>query len=89
VLVEAISAIGEPKTKIADLLGISRQHLNDIIAARKPITANVAVRVGKLVGNDPVFWLKMQAAHDAWHAARNIDLTRIPTLVVRHRNEAA
>ena len=43
----------------------------------------------KLVGNDPVFWLKMQAAHDAWHAARSIDVHRIPALFARHRTEAA
>lgn len=80
VLGEALEAIGEPKTKIAELLDISRQHLNDILGARKPITANVAVRLGKLIGNDPEFWLRMQAAHDAWHAARDVDLKRIPTL---------
>jgi plasmid maintenance system antidote protein VapI len=45
-----MSAIGEPKRRTTVLLGISRQHLNDIIAARKPITASVAVRVGKAVG---------------------------------------
>lgn len=80
VLAEALDAIGETKTRIAQLLGISRQHLNDILIGRKPISANVAVRLGKLIGNGPDLWLRMQAAHDAWHAARSVDLDSIPTL---------
>lgn len=80
ILAEALEAIGEPKTRIADHLGISRQHLNDILGARKPVTANIAVRVGKLIGNGPQLWLGMQTAHDAWHAERTVDLDRIPTL---------
>lgn len=80
ILAEAIEAIGESKIRIARHLGISRQHLNDILGTRKPITANIAVRVGKLIGNGPDIWLRVQAAHDAWHAARAVDLDRIPTL---------
>ncbi|MBX9842571.1 MAG: HigA family addiction module antidote protein [Xanthobacteraceae bacterium] len=80
ILAEALEAIGEPKLRIAGHLGISRQHLNDILGARKPITANVAVRIGKLIGNGPDIWLRVQAAHDAWHAARAVDINSIPTL---------
>lgn len=80
ILAGALEAIGEPKLRIAEHLGISRQHLNDTLSGRKPITANVAVRIGKLIGNGPDLWLRMQAAHDAWHAARAVDLDRIPTL---------
>jgi addiction module HigA family antidote len=83
ILAEALEAIGQPKTRIAEHLDISRQHLNDILAGRKPITANVAVRIGKLIGNGPGIWQRMQAAHDAWHAERAVDLDRIPTLKAR------
>lgn len=82
VLAEAIEALGETKVRIAALLGISRQHLNDILRGENPITANVAVRIGKLIGNGPDLWLRMQVAHDAWHAARAVDLDEIPTLTV-------
>ena len=40
----------------------------------------VAVRLGKLFGNGPDLWVRMQAAYDTWHAARNIDLDAIPTI---------
>ncbi|MET3338321.1 hypothetical protein ABIF61_006845 [Bradyrhizobium japonicum] len=31
----------------------SRQHLHDILAEKKPVSPNVAARIGKPVGNGP------------------------------------
>jgi antitoxin HigA-1 len=61
-----IPATGRSKSEIAALLGISRQHLYDILRERKPVTPNVAVRLGKLFGDGPGLWVRMQAAHDTW-----------------------
>ncbi|RJF87801.1 addiction module antidote protein, HigA family [Oleomonas cavernae] len=69
-----------PKAEIARLLGISRQHLYDIIAMRKPVSPTVAVRLGKLFGDGPGIWIRMQAAHDTWHAERDVDVSGIPTI---------
>ena len=80
VLDDILPAIGKPKTEIARLLGISRQQLYDILMERKPVSPNIAARIGKLVGNGPAIWLRMQAAHDAWHAEREVDVSAIPTL---------
>jgi plasmid maintenance system antidote protein VapI len=35
-----------------------------------------------MFGNGPLIWIRMQAAHDAWHAMREIDVSNIPTLKV-------
>ena len=48
-----IPATGRSKSEIASLLGISRQHLYDILRERKPVTPKVAVRLGKLFGDGP------------------------------------
>ena len=50
-LSEVIPATGKSKTEIAALLGISRQHLYDVLAQRKPVSPAVAVRLGKLFGD--------------------------------------
>jgi addiction module HigA family antidote len=76
-----IPATGRTKKEIASLLGISRQHLYDIIKERKPVSPVVAVRLGKLFGDGPGLWIRMQAAYDAWHAAREVDTSKIPTIV--------
>jgi addiction module HigA family antidote len=76
----AIPATGRTKVEIASLLGISRQHLYDILREAKPFSPSVAVRLGKLFGDGAAPWLRMQAAHDTWHAERSIDLSAIPTI---------
>jgi addiction module HigA family antidote len=75
-----LPATGRTKAEIASLLGISRQHLYDIIVERKPVSPRVAVRLGKLFGDGAGVWVRMQAAHDAWHAAREVDTSNIPTI---------
>jgi addiction module HigA family antidote len=77
---DVIPATGKSKTEIARLLGISRQHLYDILAERKPVSPAVAVRLGKLFGDGTGVWIRMQAAYDAWHAERETDVSAIPTI---------
>ena len=77
-----IPATGRSKTEIARLLKVSRQTLYDILGARQPVTPQIAVRLGKLFGDGPEVWLRMQNAHDIWHAERAMrnELSTIPTL---------
>jgi len=75
-----LPALGLPKTRIAAHLGISRQTLHDLLTEKQPVTPQMAVRLGKLLGNDPQVWLNMQTAHDLWHAARKVNVSAIPTL---------
>ena len=77
---EVIPATGRSKTEIAALLGISRQHLYDILAENKPISPAVAVRLGKLFGDGASVWVRMQAAHDTWRAEQTVDVSAIPTI---------
>ena len=80
VLDDIIPDLGKPKAEIARLLGISRQMLYDITAQRKPVSPTVAAKLGKLLGNGPETWLRMQASYDAWHAEREVDVSGIPTI---------
>lgn len=79
-LEDIIPATGKTKVEIATLLGISRQQLYDILREKKPVSPNVAARLGKLFGDGAGIWLRMQAAYDAWHAEREVDVSGIPTL---------
>jgi antitoxin HigA-1 len=67
---DVIPATGKTKTEIAQLLGISRQHLYDILRERKRVSPAVAVRLGKLFGDGAGVWIRMQAAYDTWATER-------------------
>ncbi len=79
---DVIPATGRSKADIAQLLGISRQHLYDILRERKPASPAVAVRLGKLFGDGDGadVWVRMQGAYDTWYAERKEDVSKIPTL---------
>jgi len=79
-LVDIIPATGKNLSQIAKMIGVSRQHLHSIVAARKPVSPEVAAKLGKLFGDGADVWLKMQAAYDAWHAEREVDTSGIPTI---------
>ena len=80
VIEDILEDIGTPKTKIAEMLGISRQQFHAILAGRQPVTMMTAAKLGKLFGNGPAIWLRLQATYDAWHAERDIDVSDVPTL---------
>ena len=77
---DIIPATGRTKAEIAGLLGISRQHLYDILQERKPVSPTVAVRLGKLFGDGAGIWTRMQSAYDTWHAEQTEDVSHIPTI---------
>jgi addiction module HigA family antidote len=80
VIEDILPATGKTKGEIAALLGISRQQFHAILAGRKPVSAESAARLGKLFGNGPGLWLRLQASYDAWHAERDVDVSGIPTI---------
>src|SRR5260370_35792612 len=82
---EIIPATGRTKAEIAGLLGISRQHLYDILQEKKPVSAAVAVRLGKLFGDGAGIWQRMQAPLDTWQAGRNARVHPTPT----HKDKGA
>ena len=79
---DVLPALGRSKVEIARLLGVSRQTLYDVLNEKQPITANLALRIGKLVGGGPDIWLRMQLRHDLEIAERTLakEISRIPTL---------
>ena len=79
---DVLPAVGKSKAEIARLLGISHKCLGDILAERKPVTPELAVKLTKLFGGAPEIWSGMQNKYDIWHACRNVDVSFMPTLEV-------
>ena len=79
---ELLPQISLSKTAIAKALGISRQTLYDIINERQPVSAKMAVRLGKFIGNGPALWINLQSAFDLADAEQSVDVSGIETLVL-------
>jgi addiction module HigA family antidote len=82
---DILPALERPKTEIARMLGISRQTLYDILDEKQPVTAAMALRLGKLCGNGPMLWLNLQRIYDLEQAEMQLGdaLEKIPTLSER------
>jgi antitoxin HigA-1 len=67
---------------LAEAIGVSRQSINEILRQRRGISPEMALRLGRLFGNTPEFWLNAQRAVDLWDAAEAIkkDVARIKPL---------
>lgn len=78
---DVLLGLNMPVSTAAKHLGVTRQTLHRILAGAGPITPEMALRIGKFCGNGPDVWLKMQAAYDLWHVARDMrdEIERIPT----------
>ena len=80
---DILPTIAASKTAIAAALRISRQTLYAILNEKQPVTAEMAVRFGKLFGNGASFWANLQSGYDLAVAERVVDVSEIPTLEAR------
>lgn len=56
----------------AKALRVSRQTVNELLRERRAVSPEMALRLSRLFGNSPEFWLNAQRALDLWEAARSI-----------------
>ena len=47
-------------------VGLVRQTINQILRERRAVTPAMALRLSRLFGNSPEFWLNAQHAWDLW-----------------------
>lgn len=64
-------------------LGISRQSVNELLRERRAVSPEMALRLARLFGNSPEFWINAQRSVDLWEAVQAIgnDVARIKPLI--------
>lgn len=77
---DALPELALSKSEFAAALGISRQMLHGILTEKHPVTVEMAVRLGHVLGNGPNLWINLQKAHDLWHAERTVDTSKLKVL---------
>ncbi len=57
-------------TGLAEKLGVFRQTANELLLERRAVSPAMALRLSRLFGNTPEFWLNAQRAVDLWKAKK-------------------
>lgn len=60
--------LGITQTAFAARLGISLQRLNDLLCGRRGVTVDTALRLARVLGTSPQFWINLHDARELWEA---------------------
>lgn len=55
----------------ADVLGITKVEVSNIINGKRNITTRLAVRIGEAFGTGPETWINLQTMYDLWILKQN------------------
>jgi addiction module HigA family antidote len=69
---------------LAEALAVSRQSVNELVRERRAVSPEMALRLGRLFGNSPGFWLNLQRSVDLFdaQASRGNEVDRIKPMRV-------
>jgi addiction module HigA family antidote len=70
ILNACLEPLGLTVTEGVEVLGISRQTLNNVIHGKSGISPQMAIRLSKAFGSTPETWLRMQLAYDLAQARK-------------------
>jgi antitoxin HigA-1 len=69
---EFLPEYGLTVTALAESAGVSRQSINELLRERRAVSPEMALRLGKLFGMSPEFWLNLQRNVDLWDVGRGL-----------------
>lgn len=69
-LEEFLKPLGLGQVEAARRLGVSLNRLNEIVLGKRGISANTALRLGRLLKTSPQFWMRLQADWDLHEAMK-------------------
>src|ERR1700722_5095382 len=81
VLKHELVECGVSPTQFARQIDVPPNRVSQIIAGKRSVTGDTALRLGHWFGIDPQFWLNLQAQHDLAVADREIGeaIRHLPT----------
>ena len=81
ILRDELEGLGITPTEFARQIDVPPNRVGQIIAGKRSITGDTALRLGHWFGTEPQFWLNLQAQYDLAIAdrERGIQIQRLPT----------
>lgn len=87
ILGDELKEIGISGTELSRQLKVPENRVTQIIAGKRAISADTALRLGKWFGTTPDFWMNLQKSYELRKAAEEIG-TEIETIPTRTRAPA-
>ena len=77
---DVLPALEMTQKEFASWIGVSRLTVSEILNEKRTITPDMAMRLGKALGNGPQIWLRMQQTLDLRELAQQNKYQWIKTL---------
>lgn len=63
-LVEIIGELGISQAEFARAIGVSPMRISHVIKGDRPVTAELALLIGRAFNQSPQYWLNLQTSYD-------------------------
>ena len=63
---EFMPDFGISVAELAQRLHVSRQSVNELVRERRAVSPSMAIRLGRLFGTTPQYWMNLQRNVDIW-----------------------
>lgn len=77
---DVLPSLALTQAEFAKRLGVSRLTVSEVLHEKRAVSPDMAMRLGRLLGNGPEIWLRMQQTLDLWDLAQNRDYEKIKTM---------
>ena len=61
---ETLDDMALTQAALADAIGVSAMRVSHLLKGDRPVTAELALRLGRALGQSPQYWLNLQTAYD-------------------------
>lgn len=80
VLKDCLEPLGLSITRGAEILGVTRLTLSNLVNGKNGISPEMAIRLSKAFGGGPEVWLGMQTDYDLAQAMKKADRIKVKRL---------
>jgi addiction module HigA family antidote len=68
---DVLPALSMTQTELAQLLGVSRMSVSELLLEKRSLSPMMASRIARLLNTTPESWLLMQQAVDLWEVRQD------------------
>jgi addiction module HigA family antidote len=63
-LEELLQELSVSQAQLARAIGVSAMRVSHVVKGKRPVTADLALRLARFLGQSPQYWLTLQSRYD-------------------------